>query len=144
MADRSTIIEWLIPFRLWREACFTKLNLESSRGENALTNLASFRQQFSVLHCSQHCLHFPTSRSASQELATASCRHAPLAPLRAVASLRGPTKTLPSSQVLRRLGSAGHQATGDLLNHLLLWPCAWPNQFVLIRVFQKGNKAYIY
>lgn len=113
-------------------------------GGNALTNLTSFHQQFSALHCSQHCLHFPVSHSVSQELAMASCRQASLAPCVQPASLRGVALMMPYSEALRRPCSAGKQATGDLSNHLLLWPRAQPTQLVLIRVFQRGNKAYIY
>lgn len=113
-------------------------------GGNALTNLTSFHQQFSALHCSQHCLHFPVTHSVSQELAKASCRQAPLVPCVGPASLRGPTTMPPYFKALRRPCSAGQQATGDLSNHLLLWPCVQSTQLVLIRVFQRGNKAHTY
>lgn len=69
---------------------------------NALTNLTSFHQQFSALHCSQHCLHFPVTHSVSQELAKASCRQAPLAPCVGPAFLRGPTTMPPYFKALRR------------------------------------------
>ena len=47
----------------------------------------------------------------------------------------------PGSEGGQALQATHHRGPPD---HLLLWPCAWPNPFVLIRVFQRGNKAYIY